>query len=209
MRTKRRWHLAALWVLLFGAAGALAASGMVVPLDRAVSAWLRPLGLAAPILNLVWVVGGAPLTGLTVLAGSVWRQQWRWIGLFVAGLLLEVLAKHVIVTPLPQATPEPLWLARLENLANPSPHGVARTLRHWLKWAPAAGTVEGYFGGSFFSGHVFRITFTTAFIARGYRRWYPRAAALAAGVLVVALGGHWAIDAAGGYFLAEALVALA
>lgn len=191
----------------FVIAAALAASGIVVPWDRAVGSTLAPLGRAVPWLNLVWVLGGPPVTGLIAVMGSALTRQWRWLGLWMVGLVLEVATKHFIHTPLPTATPEPLWLARIESWTNPSPHVVLSVLTRWMHVQRSHGGTP-LLAGSFFSGHVFRITFTVGMLFPR-RQWVPWAAAAAAAAMVLATGGHWLIDTVGAVCMAGVLLRLA
>jgi hypothetical protein len=195
------------YAVVFLAAAAVAWLGVAVPWDRAVARALAPLGTHAPWINLVWVVGGVPVTGMAAIVGSLVTRRWRWLGLWVAGAALEVAVKHVIHTPLPRATPEPLWLSRLEYLSNPSPHSVLHAVERWLHVRQRAGGTP-LFDGSFFSGHVFRLTFTLGMVWPK-RRWVPWATAGAATVMVLSTGGHWLVDAVGAAALAGLFLSLA
>lgn len=179
----------------------------MVPLDRSIAEVLTRFGNRVPASNLIWVVGGIPLTSLAVLGAAWKRNRWGLILAFGGGLLVEALSKHFIATPLPQPTFEPPFYRHLEALTNITPTMV-------LSWVAAVIPMHGVssgahaplFRGSFPSGHVFRVTYASGAWLFRRRRW-TWALALVAGVLVVATGGHWALDAAGGFLLARAWLA--
>lgn len=196
------------WALCFLVVLAVAATGWLMPINRAVSGVLTGFGRQVPAANLVWILGGPSVTGLVVLITAVIRRQVAWVWLFAAGVLLEVMTKHWIAAPLPTATPEPLWMARIESWASPSAHSAIKTLASLLRLPRSTGAPSTFFHGSFFSGHVFRLTFTVGMLFRG-RPWVLWVTALAAGVLVVATGGHWAWDVVGGYCVARTTLAVA
>lgn len=195
------------WLLPFLALAVIAYGGWLIPLDRAISGTLKETVGRVSILNLIWVVGGVPVTGLVVLATTLTRRQGRWLALFLLGTLLEVLTKHWISTPMPRAVPESHWLSWIEARTNPSPSWTLATLRHLLGVHTPPGGGHPFLLGSFFSGHVFRITFVVGMLSR-YQPLVTAMSALVASVLVVAMGGHWAIDAAGAFLIAFALLSL-
>ena len=189
------------WAVVFLVLSGIALSGAAVGLDRQVAAWLRPWGSAWPQLNLIWVFGGIPLTTAAVLWVS-FRRGWGYLLLFGAGMVIEVVCKHWIGTPMPTATPEPSFYRHLENWFNISPS----TAMSWVDWvlgrSALASSTHHFLRGSFPSGHTFRITFTLGAIT-GAKRWaILGGAGLVTAVLVVATGGHWILDAAGGFALA-------
>ncbi len=205
--TKGHPHSALWWSVFWILAALVAVSGALVPLDRSIGAVLSRFGNRVPASNLIWVVGGIPITGLAVL-GAAWRRnRWRLVLAFLGGLLVEALAKHFIATPLPKATFEPPFYRHLETFTNITPKMV-------LSWVAVVIPMHGasakahvaLFRGSFPSGHVFRLTYASGAWLFRRRRW-TWAIALVAGTLVVATGGHWALDAAGGFLLARALLA--
>jgi membrane-associated phospholipid phosphatase len=74
--------------------------------------------------------------------------------------------------------------------------------------AARVGAGRAIFHGSFPSGHVYRLTYA---LGLWFQRW-PAATwvvAALAGLLVVATGGHWAIDVIGGFALARLMLWLA
>ncbi len=194
------------WLIPFLVLAVIAYGGWLIPLDREISGSLKDTVGRLSILNLVWVVGGVPVTGLVVLATALARRQGRWLALFLLGTFVEVLTKHWISTPMPSAVPEAHWLSWLEARTNPSPSWTLATLRHLLGIHPQQGAGHPFLLGSFFSGHVFRITFVVGMLSR-YQPLVTPMSALVASVLVVALGGHWAIDAAGAFCIASVLLA--
>ncbi len=191
------------WALAFLVATAVAFTGWFNPVNHAVAIWLAPLGRDAYEINFVWIVGGIPATMLAMVL-LTWLKPggWRWLLLFVVGILIEALTKHWIATPMPLATPQPHWLEEWETWTNPTPAEVNHLLGIIFGGThPAAGHHE-FFRGSYFSGHVFRITFVTAAMANA-RRWIVPLVALVAGVCVVATGGHWLWDVVGAFLLTE------
>ncbi len=200
-------RLSLAWPLLFIAAAVVAATGWSMPANHALYMWLTPLGRHLPEANFIWIIGGPPLTGLVVLLTAIRRRQFAWLWVFLGGVCLEVLTKHWIHASLPRATPEPVWLARIESWASPSAHRALAVLGRVLHLRRTSTATGGFFHSSFFSGHVFRLTFTVSMLVPG-RRWVPWIVALAAGILVVATGGHWAWDVVGGFLAARSGLAL-
>lgn len=191
------------WTGGFLAGAVLARLSLIQQLDRSLSHTLAAIGTAWPALNLVWVFAGFPLTVL--LVGLRWlsrqpRHRWPMLGAFLGGTLVEVLFKHGLVTPFPHPTPEPFIYRQLENWTNITPE----LIRHWLGGGGPAGTpiVHHWFVGSYPSGHTFRGTYTLG-VLWPRRPAVRRLGALVIGFAVLATGGHWAIDAVGGWLLAE------
>ncbi|MCL5116919.1 MAG: phosphatase PAP2 family protein [Firmicutes bacterium] len=199
-----------LWATLWLAAAAVTAAGATTGLDRTIGTALQTVGRAVPATNLVWVFGGLPITLLAVVVAATRRRRGGWlvIGGFVAGLLIEVIGKHFIATPFPQATPEPAFYRHLESATNLTPQLALHWIGAIVKLPSHAGAHHALFRGSFPSGHVFRITYATGALLKSRRQW-TWAIAAAAGFLVVATGGHWAGDVVGGFLLARWWLALA
>jgi membrane-associated phospholipid phosphatase len=196
----------------------LAVGAWLAP-EPAVEAWnrhwavaLRPLAVAAPWLNVVWILGGVPVTA-AALALGIWRQdslrrRWRAAVLAaVGGSVVEVLLKHFVPLPVPPAVPAPVSWQRLVAALNLGPSDLT-ALAHWLFPHGHRVSSQRLLPGSYPSGHVFRSSFVGGLLAPR-RRWL---AALLVGVpvafMTVATGGHWAFDTVGGMLLGlAALVA--
>ncbi|PSR22872.1 MAG: hypothetical protein C7B45_05240 [Sulfobacillus acidophilus] len=197
--TRTSWF----WTLSFLAATTLALTGWFNPVNHAVAIWLAPLGREAYPINLIWVVGGVPLTLVAmVLLGWLKPGGWRWLIAFVGGILLEAMTKHWIATPMPVATAEPHWLQTLEAWTNPTPADVTGVMKQFFSATGQATRHQAFFRGSFFSGHVFRLTFVTGALTGG-RRWSVALVAVIAGLCVVATGGHWLLDVIGAFLLTQ------
>ncbi len=195
-----------LWFLAFIACTFVALRGWLDPLNLSLSQLLRPLARAVPDLNLIWVVGSVPVTAALLLLWVWSKGRWRQLWLFAGGVLLEVITKHFVASPLPHPLGEPSWIGRLEGWVNPSPQWVITAIKQRLGMVAATGSGAQFFRGSFFSGHVFRLTYLTGALAGIGRPGLLVLVGLVAGILVVALGGHWALDALGGFCLARALL---
>ena len=195
----------AIWALFFILSMALVWFGLFTPLNLVVGRDLHFLGTKVPATNLIWVVGGLLLTGLVVLVMSVRRrrQGWRMLTAFIGGLFIEVLAKHFITTPFPKATLEPHFYRALEKATNVTPSMAFAWLNGVLGIAHAHVSHHYFLRGSFPSGHVFRTTYASGVLLGQTRRQWTWIVALAAGFLVVATGGHWVSDVAGGFILAQ------
>lgn len=196
------------WSALFLLFAALALWAPWIHTEVAVSRFLRPLGSSFAALNLIWDLGGVPLTVLVLLvltavkAGHRRRAGALWIGFFAASLA-EILAKHLIVTPTPVPVLEPAWMARLESVLNIGPSAAGAVLHHLLPGAPAS-TAASFLRGSYPSGHTFRTSYTAGALLGPRRRpWVAGVAALTA-FCVIATGGHFLGDAIGGFLLAMA-----
>ncbi|HET7560572.1 MAG TPA: phosphatase PAP2 family protein, partial [Limnochordia bacterium] len=161
-------------------------------------------------LDVVWLVGALPVT-VAALAWATFgrslsrsRRLWAWLGFALIGLV-ELAAKHYVGTPMPPGSVVSVpWIDRLSASLN-----AAESV--WLPWlggvvAAVTGHHEGgaAFGlaGSFPSGHVARITYVSAFVLARADRRLLTAIGFAAGLAVVATGGHWLWDAVGGFVLA-------
>jgi membrane-associated phospholipid phosphatase len=185
----------------------------------AVEAWnrhwataMRPLALRWPWLNVVWILGGVPVTA-AALALGIWRQdrlRRRWLAgvlAFLVGSLVEVLLKHFVPLPVPPGVPVPVSWQRLVGALNLGPSDLT-ALAHWLFPHGHRVSSARLLPGSYPSGHVFRSSLVGGLLAR--RR--PWLVALAVGLpvafMTVATGGHWAFDTIGGMLLGlAALVA--
>lgn len=195
-----------LWLALFIVSMLLAPTYGVHLFNERVSHDLEWWGHRYPALQLIWVVGGLPLTTLLVIyraSGYFGREpaRWRILGIFILGGIMELVVKHFVATPFPPNVPPPtgyrqliLWtniepstvFAWLRQL-NPSTAGVHHLSSHLLR-------------GSFPSGHVFRITYAYGLFLSS--KWRLVIAGVAA-FCVVATGGHWMWDALGGFLLAS------
>ncbi len=177
-------------------------------LNRAVSLSLRPLGVHIPELQLIWVLGGVPLTFLIVLM-VMWTRharQKQWIGVltgFIIGSVIEVLAKHFIVLPSPPNVAPPGLYRTIVASTNISPQQIVQLI-YLVLGHPAKGVSHfRLLQGSFPSGHLFRITYALLVITgRGQPNVKIALAATLATFCVVATGGHWIWDAVGGVALA-------
>ena len=195
------------WAALFGMCLVGTLGGWLIPANSWVAQILHPLGVAVPDFNVIWVVGSFPVTGVLVLLAAWSRGRWSGWWIFLGGTFLEVATKHWVATPLPHPVAEPVWLALVEKWVNPSPSRMITALKSSLGEALSGqGGALGFFRGSFFSGHVFRLTYLTGVLGGAERHRLLGLIGLAAGILVVALGGHWALDALGGFCLARMLL---
>ena len=197
-----------MWAAAFVASAVVSLYGWLTPINLFMAHLLEPLGKAVPDFSIIWVIGSVPVVGVLLLLWDWSMGRWRQFWIFLGGVVLEIVTKHLIGTPLPHSVGgEPFWIGRLERWVNPSPHVVFTAIKRKLGILPsvAQGT-QSFFRGSFFSGHVFRLTFLTGVVGGAGRPWLMGIIGLIAGILVVALGGHWALDAIGGFCLARALI---
>lgn len=197
--------------IFFALTAWLATTPEIHHFNRVVSTALRPLGIHIPELQLIWVLGGIPLTFLTVLFVA-WRRhdnQKPWVGVvlgFVLGSLIEVLAKHFIVLPNPPNVPPAGFYRVIVRATNITPGEILRPLSLILGSPTGGASHFSLLRGTFPSGHLFRITYTL--LALAGRRRPSISVALAAAVAslcVVATGGHWIWDAVGGVALATCM----
>lgn len=200
-----------LGALLLGGA-AVAGSPVILHVNHMVAMGLRPLALRWGWLNVVWVVGGLPVTLLVLVIGiAAWpplRRSWRAIALgALLGSVIEVLLKHYVALPTPPAVPAPAVWNHLSAMLNVGPRDADRVL-HWLY--PRAHHVTGprLFPGSYPSGHVYRTTFVAGAFRSGRRRWPALLIAAVVAFMTVATGGHWAWDTVGGVLLAFSMLSL-
>lgn len=150
---------------------------------------LAPLGRGIHPLELVWDLGGLPLTAAVLFVVGLGRTSRLLLwGVFLAGGVIELISKHFLVLPLPVGLPTPGGYLRVEHVLNPM---------FGIRTGSAPGDL---LRGSFPSGHLFRLTFTAGALVRRWV-WVLPLTALAA-VAVVATGGHWVWDALGGFVLA-------
>lgn len=201
------------WLALFLLGAVLADWTPWIHLEAGVSGALRPVGTGFPVLNLIWDVGGVPITVLALVAFTARRAGTRerravvWMTFFL-GALVEVLAKHAIATPTPVPVSEPAWMARLEALLNVGPSAVGMLLHHIMP-SVARSAPGRFIRGSYPSGHTFRLSYTAGIGLGPRRRRWVVAVALATGFGVIATGGHFLGDAVGGFSLAMAGLAIA
>ncbi len=202
-----------IWLSVFIVMLLLAPLAPVLELDRVVSAALRPYGQQWPPLQLVWVLGGVPLTFLVLMIAAYGRvshsKPWRGlIGGFLVGTVVEVLCKHWLAIPNPLNVPPPPAYQSLILATNIEPQQVV----HWLSLILGANHQSSHhltlLRGTFPSGHLFRLTFVlSTLITAGRWQWTVVALAAVATAAVVATGGHWIWDAAGGYCLSQLMAA--
>lgn len=195
------------WLLGCAGIGLLAGVHGVVRWDSAGDAWLAVhLRGAVPVLQAVWPLG-SPLasTALAVAATFVARLDWRsrrvaW-ALLAAGALAE-LASKVLGLGRPVGVPAVPVLPILRLGLRPAFHVLGGSVPPWLLGALGAVHLRGTYP----SGHVMRLALIPGFLLprRGLR--WSLAVAAAAGVAVVATGGHTITDALGGLCLARAVV---
>lgn len=200
VRDRRAWIV---WALIFVLAAVGAGSKPVQEINRAVAAWAAPWGRTYPSFNVIWVLGGLPLTFFFV----VWlggRRRRRAVFLFFVGGLLELLFKHGVSLPMPHAVFAPPPYPALIRYSNVDPGTLLAFLHSGYGRAAPAGLA--FFHGTFPSGHVFRLVYTAG-IVLGPRRsaWLWPVAAVSA-FAVVATGGHWVWDTVGGLALARGLL---
>ncbi len=184
----------------------LAPTYVVHLFNEMVSHDLEFWGHRYPVLQLIWVVGGLPITTLLVIyraSGYFGREpaKWRVLGIFILGSVTELLVKHFVATPFPPNVPPPAGYRQLIVWTNVEPS----TVFAWLRQLnPSAGVghhlASHLLRGSFPSGHVFRITYAYGLFLSS--KWRVVIAGVAA-FCVVATGGHWIWDAVGGYVLAS------
>ncbi len=198
------------WAFVFVLGALLAPYSPWRHLEIAWEQALRPFGTHLAFLQIVWIVGGVPLTALVLLyaMGTKARVRQRWLSVstgFVIGSFIEILSKHWIAFPLPRPVPTPLGWERLETLFNIGPSTIGQWI-HGLHPATSRHIASHFLHGSYPSGHTFRISYVAGtLLSPRHRRWTAVIAALVA-VMVTATGGHWIGDAIGGYALAMGLV---
>ncbi len=198
-------------MLTFIAASLVAASGPVLAADRYISRLLEPIGYHAPLLQLIWVVGGLPVTTLLVLvaaSGFFGKRPAHWsvLAIFIGGSVVELMVKHWVATPFPPNVAAPALYGQIVAWTNIEPSAVFSAIGS-LTHSPAVHHASTTFlRGSFPSGHVFRITFAYGLILADV--WRIALVVLAA-FAVVATGGHWPWDTVGGFLLGSAGLVLA
>ncbi|MCL6522630.1 MAG: phosphatase PAP2 family protein [Firmicutes bacterium] len=178
----------------------LAPSPPVATLDRAATAALGRLPQnVRQALQLVWLAGSPPLAAALALwaaagAGGGRARLVRVVAGFLGVMAVEGLLKTLVPTPAPPLLPVAWpWLRHVLEILSPSPARAGLAL----------------FRGTFPSGHVARLAYAAWLLAwRSRRRPAPQGAAAGlvalAGAAVVATGGHWLWDAAGGALLGRA-----
>lgn len=205
VHTQWKW-----WLVLFGVATIFATSPPIFTLNHMVSYRLHELGVQWTVLNVVWILGGLPLTLLVVVIVAMrsgGRRGVWWVTYFVLMGLVELLVKHFIATPFPVAVAAPAPWPRLEQLTNVEPSTVLYLVKPILG-TTTGGTGSGFLRGSFPSGHVLRLTYAVG-ATLPPRYWNALVAvALVAALAVVATGGHWLWDTVGGFLLARFFLAL-
>lgn len=181
--------------------------------NRLVSRVLRPIGVHIPELQLIWVLGGIPLTFLTVL-GVAWhrsRQQKPWIGIvlgFIIGSLIELLSKHFIALPTPPNVPPEGFYQAVVAATNIEPGQVLHVFSLVLGHRTTGVSHFKLLQGSFPSGHLFRLTYTLLVLTQRIKPGLLVAIVDGlASFCVVATGGHWMWDAVGGIVLATFMAA--
>ena len=194
------------WLIAFLVITVLAPTSAIHGLDVGTSRTLEGLGRRYPFLQLIWVVGGIPLTTLAVLFVASGRlgktvTQWRFLGLFIIGSLVEIVAKHFVTTPFPPNIPPVGYYRQLVIWTNIEPSTIFGWIRDF-NHSPSVSHLSSsrLLRGSFPSGHVFRITYAYGLFMSF--QWRLLVAGLAA-LCVVATGAHWIWDAVGGYVLAS------
>lgn len=199
-------HRAWVWCLIFVLAAMLSPMAFWLHWESMVAAELRPIAENAPVLQLVWIFGGLPLTAFFLILAVLVRKHARrrataiLIG-FVLGSALELLAKHVLAFRLPVAVAEPTWLSHIEAYLNIGPSQLGAWI-HQLHPSTSGKVASSFLRGSYPSGHTFRLTYVAGiWISPRHRPWVGVVAALTA-FMVTATGGHWFGDAIGGYALA-------
>lgn len=201
-----------LWLGIFVAAMLVAPLSLTHHVDEAVSAALRPYGAHWPPLQLIWVMGGVPLTLLLLLLIAWLRARlYRpWGGIlvgFIVGTLTEVLVKHWIPTPTPPNVVPPPFYQSLIKATNIEPQQVM----HWATLVMGRTSIatgqSHLLNGTFPSGHLFRLSYVMIVAVQRIRqKWWVPAGVLIAAFAVVATGGHWVWDTVGGYALAQLTV---
>jgi membrane-associated phospholipid phosphatase len=212
----RRRHvpaLSVLWLLVLVAGAVVARTPAILHLNRAVADTLRPVALRYGWLNVIWVVGGLPVTLAVLLIGlfAVPRLRGRACAVVLAavcGSLIELVLKHLIALPVPPAVPAPSFWNHLSASLNFGPSNLTPILHRLFPHARQA-SGPGLFPGSYPSGHVFRTTFVAGVLLPGRVRWVALLVAAAAAFMTVATGGHWLWDTLGGALLAVSMGMLA
>ena len=198
-----------IWLAIFVVSMLAAPLSVTHHVNAVVSAALRPYGVHWPPLQLIWVLGGVPLTFLLVLL-MAWSRAHRknpWSGVvvgYIVGTIVEVLVKHWIATPTPPNVMPPPVYQSLITATNIEPQQVM----HWFAVVMGPSSLatgpSHLLNGTFPSGHLFRLSYVMIVAVRGIKqKWLVAAGGLIAAFAVVATGGHWVWDAVGGYALAQ------
>ncbi len=201
-----------IWLAVFVAAMLMAPLSVTHQVDEVISTALRSYGAHWPPLQLIWVVGGAPLTLLLVLlmAWTRARHNRPWSGVvvgFIVGTLAEVLVKHWIPTPTPSNVVPPPFYRSLITATNIDPQQVMHWVALVMGRTSLASGPSHLLKGTFPSGHLFRLSYVTIIALQGIKqKWWVTAGVLVAAFAVVATGGHWFWDTVGGYALAQLTV---
>ncbi|PSR36848.1 MAG: hypothetical protein C7B44_06860 [Sulfobacillus thermosulfidooxidans] len=199
----RKFSWIGLSIAAFVVAALLAPSPEIMGLNSSISRMLEPLGHRWPFLQLIWVVGGLPLTTLLVIyqASGRWGRQtheWRLLWGFIGGSIVELILKHYIATPLPINVAAPPPYAQITAWTNIEPATVVAWLGALVPTHGLHHAARSFLRGSFPSGHVFRITYAYGLFLRN---WTYGILILIAAFAVVATGGHWPWDTVGGALL--------
>lgn len=202
-----------LWVWLTGfvIAAIVAPTVSVMEFNTDLSRILEPVGRQWPAIQLIWVVGGLPVTTLVVLyfaSGRLGRgsRQWSIFWVFVGGSVVELLVKHFVATPFPPNVVPGSPYAQMITWTNIEPSTVFAWLALWSHAPVVRHASVGFLRGTFPSGHVFRITYAYGLLLKNFG--FAALVAVAA-FAVVATGGHWPWDAVGGFLLGAAGLAAA
>ncbi len=214
MTHRRHIPLVSALLLVALVAGAiLARTPAILHLNRSVAEALRPVALRYGWLNVIWVLGGLPVTLLMLVIGllalpRLRRRAGAVVLAAICGSAIELVLKHLIALPVPPEVPAPALWNHLSASLNFGPSNLTPILHRLFPHAHNA-SGPGLFPGSYPSGHVFRTTFVTGVWLSGKVRWVAVFVAAAAAFMTVATGGHWLWDTLGGTLLAGSMVMLA